>query len=271
MNLIRFIREPGKRTKIDRYLYRAVHKLASRGFVLPGNPARIHRLRGAYFGRTGLLLGNGPSVRIEDLDLIADKTDLVTFACNRFHMAYDKTVLRPDFTLSTDEQTIGDFGQEIVTESAGHKLLASFDRPAIQGDYIWLRPLPRARAYEFSECLHEGVMVAGATLVAAAQVGYWCGIREFYLYGVDHNYAYTKVLDAKNIYYSAKGEGNHFIDNYRSGKAWCPPATGPIETAFKTLDSHFRIHGGFLKNATRGGKLEVVERADFDKLMSSMQ
>ncbi|MEA5533512.1 hypothetical protein [Crocosphaera sp. XPORK-15E] len=37
-----------------------------------------------------------------------------------------------------------------------------------------------------------------------------------------------------------------------------------IEKSFQACDLFLRSQGGWLKNATRGGKLEVLERIDFD-------
>ncbi len=63
----------------------------------------------------------------------------------------------------------------------------------------------------------------------------------------------------------ARGDDNHFIPNYRSGKAWCPPATAMIEEMFSFSDKYLRQRGGWIKNATRGGQLEVLERTSFDE------
>ena len=38
-----------------------------------------------------------------------------------------------------------------------------------------------------------------------------------------------------------------------------------IEEMFAFSDSYLRRQGGWLKNATRGGQLEVVERTSFDE------
>ena len=75
-----------------------------------------------------------------------------------------------------------------------------------------------------------------------------------------------KIKSQKDVWHSAYGEGNHFIKNYRSDKPWCPPETKLIEEAFQVCDQFLRTKGGWIKNATRGGKLEVLERTDFDQV-----
>lgn len=109
-------------------------------------------------------------------------------------------------------------------------------------------------------------MSGGGTLIAAIQLGHHMGIREFYLYGVDHNFAYDKNDDKQN---DAKGDGNHFIKNYRSGKTWQSPKMELVEEAFMKSDIILRQDGGFLKNATNGGKLEVLDRISFKVLIDS--
>jgi hypothetical protein len=97
------------------------------------------------------------------------------------------------------------------------------------------------------------------------------GIRQFYLYGVDHSFKFQKRPEGVDIYKSAQGEGNHFIANYRDGKPWCPPATALIEWAFQVADRTLRKEGGWVKNATRGGHLDVLERIPFEAALDLSQ
>ena len=51
-----------------------------------------NRLRNLYVGRSGFVIGNGPSLKIKDLDKLTKK---ITIASNRIYLAYDKTPFRP--------------------------------------------------------------------------------------------------------------------------------------------------------------------------------
>src|SRR5450432_3488926 len=125
------------RSRTRNAYWKVASAAAERGVGLTDDHQALRHLRNCHAGRRAFLLGNGPSVRTEDLDRLQDE---VTFCCNRFHLAYGRTKLRPNYTISGDRQMIQDFGQEIVSESAGIVFLAYADRrPRLKGDYVWLR------------------------------------------------------------------------------------------------------------------------------------
>ena len=211
-------------------------------------------------GEVGFLIGNGPSVRGEDLEKLSDRT---AFCCNRFHMAYSMMSFRPTFTLCADRQVIDDFGQDIANNSEGEVILVNKTKPEIQ-NCTWIPHMSRRRlVFKKSKLCH--VTTGGGTLFTAIQLGYFLGIRKFVLYGVDHNFKFDRNEDAMDEYQAASGGDNHFIKDYRSGKSWCPPAMQLIEDNFQYADQFLRKRGGYVKNATRGGQLEVVERISFDE------
>ncbi len=81
---------------------------------------------------------------------------------------------------------------------------------------------------------------------------------------MDHNFVYDEKEDEKDHYQRAIGDDNHFIPNYRSGKAWAPPVLWQVEGALQSCHVFLQQFGGWIRNATRGGKLEVLDRVDFD-------
>jgi hypothetical protein len=238
--------------------------LAERGWPVTRNDRRLHALTNKHAGQVGFLIGNGPSVRPADLDRLEHA---VTFCCNRFHLAHEMTRMRATYTFSADQTMIDDFGDDMVSQSAGTVILVSNETLETRGDFIQLRWDDRSReAFRFSERPHHHVWMGGGTLFPAIQVGYFMGIRHFYLYGVDHSFKLEIDEDETDPYRKARGDSNHFIPNYRSGKGWSPPQTDHIERSFQSCDLFMRCRGGWIKNATRGGKLEVLERADFDRI-----
>lgn len=239
------------------------HRLIKKGYVTNSDYDQIMSLKDRHKGKIGFMLGNGPSVRSEDLELIADKP-FVSFACNRIHLAYNDTNFRPNYVLSADEQMIADFGQEI-TDYNNSCLFISKTRPFISGDFTWFHQ-KNGRPFKFSKDVTRDVMVGGGTLISAIQIAYHMGIREFYVYGVDHNFKFEKNKDGGHR--NAIGEGNHFIKNYRSGKKWQAPVIDLVEEAFSACDVELRKENGYLLNITRGGRLEVLERKNFEDVIS---
>lgn len=242
-------------------------RLKERGYLLNSKTeCDFSRLDKPYAGKKVFLIGNGPSVRHEDLDQLRDH---ITVCCNRFYLAYSKTFLRPTWLVSSDQQMIDDFGQEIVDCSDGAQVwFFSKKRPRIRGDFghssIW------STRDKFRLSLHPLGVVdpGGGTLIAAAQLVIYLGARSLYLYGVDHKFNFQKTTST-DIFKSAVGEGNHFISGYRNNRPWCPPSVLQIETSFSAIDAWLRVNGGFLKNASRESQLPHIERISFESALGS--
>ena len=238
--------------------------MALRGKPLIINDKKLAALKDKHKGNTAFLIGNGPSVEIKDLEKLQN---IVSFCCNRFYLAYDKMKFRPTYTVSADLQMIEDFGAEIVKNSDGTVFLATEECPNIPEEFIWV-PVKHKRRMAFSESVYDYVLPWGSTLVAAIQIGYFMGIKKFVLYGMDHEFKFMEKNKSDKVYRGSIGEGNHFIENYRSEKSWSPPQFEKIEEAFKVCNNFLRAKGGWVKNATRGGKMEILERVDFDSVIN---
>ncbi|HEY1707256.1 MAG TPA: hypothetical protein VGG10_03255 [Rhizomicrobium sp.] len=221
--------------------------------------ARLEAMKDAYAGRTAWLIGNGPSVAVPDLEKLKGA---LTFCFNRFYLAYPTMTFRPTFTVTGDEQMIEDFGQEIIDLSGGQVFVASWSPPPLTGDYCWVRQVAGFPSL-FSKDATRRVSPGGSSLYVAMQIAYYLGIRNFYIYGADFKFSFTPVAGATG-FRTASGDGNHFIKNYRSGKPWCPPALQNILSSFLSARMLMEADGGFIRNATRGGELEVFDRMDFD-------
>lgn len=241
------------------YMWKMAFSFIDKGYISNVDYKKISDLKDTHAGKTGYLIGNGPSVQIEDLEQL---TEHVIFACNRIYLAFDDTKFRPSYLLSADEQMIEDFGEEMIAHAEQVFFTAKL-KPKVKGEFTWFR-MRNGRPFVFSKNAQREIMTGGGTLITAIQIGYWMGIREFYLYGVDHSFKFEKKHgEIKN----AEGDGNHFIKGYRSGKKWQAPVIDLVEEAFYKCDQVMRAEGGFLKNATRGGKLEILERIEFDEII----
>jgi len=248
------------------FIWKIIYSLIDKGYLYHPDYEKLQKIHNKHKGKTGILIGNGPSVKIKDLEEIANNKEIITFAVNRFYLCYEQTTFRPHYILSSDQQIINDFGNEIVHNNVNTPIfLASLFKPQhIRDDFVWIK-LIHGRPFRFSKDIKRSLMSGGGTLIAAIQLGYHMGIREFYLYGVDHNFDYKKDEDQID---TVKGDNNHFIDNYRSGKSWQEPRIDLVEYSFKECDKVLRLENGFLKNATHGGKLQVLERIAFNELIN---
>ncbi|MFT4926357.1 MAG: hypothetical protein ACI8WB_002455 [Phenylobacterium sp.] len=217
-----------------------------------------------HSGRCAVIIGNGPSV---DIDLLPKLNDAVTFACNRFHLCYPQTTFRPDYTVIVDNQMMADFGDDIHRQAdspvfSGDLALAQSHE---QGYYV---PLSCLKAFSFADLKQRGYLHPGdCVVVAAIQLAYLMGIRNIFLYGVDHSFAFqhsSELTDGR-----VTGESNHFIDNYRDGRPWYPPNTAVIEDAFSQCSKYIQRHGGQLVNLTPNTQLDQVPKGDVQHFISS--
>lgn len=215
------------------------------------------------------LIGNGPSVRLADLEFLKNE---ITFCCNRFHLCYRDTSFRPTYIVSADDFMIKDFGMEISKSAIENNQKAFFGmvkdpRPYITNDdsIFWIR-LNRDRPFKPSPNISKSIGNGGATLLFAAQIALFMGLNEIYLYGVDHNFKNYQTSKTIKLN-SAHGDGNHFIENYRSGRSWVPPSTSFSEASYKSMSEYLDNIGGFLRNASRKSALPYIERVNFDSII----
>lgn len=235
--------------------------LENPGLDSPGLAA----LKDLHVGQRAWIIGNGPSVRLEDLARIP-KGDIV-FCFNRFYLSYDDNPLREDYVVSADTLMIEDFGQDMIDISTGLPLFCI--RPeqvsGLDGDCVRLIP-GNASVPLFSYDPAQFVSVGGSSVFVALQMAWHMGLRDVVLYGMDYSFTAKLQRDPRFPFPVSYDEGNHFIKSYRSAKPWCPPTWRDISAGFLNARIAFELTGGRITNATRGGRLETFERVDFDEI-----
>ncbi|UHA57891.1 hypothetical protein KDJ21_013425 [Metabacillus litoralis] len=99
----------------------------------------------------------------------------------------------------------------------------------------------------------------------AIQIAVYMGVKEIYLLGVDHNF--SKMLNDKGEIIIDKTAKDYFTEEYNTDKDDLYIPNVEVSTrAFKVAKKYADKNNIKIYNATRGGKLEVFERVDFDKL-----
>jgi len=221
-----------------------------------------------YKDKECVIIGNGPSVSISDLNQLSLKK-ITTFACNKFYLSYCDHQLRPDFTIACDQQVISDFGFDIAEKSQPSTVCFACDQGSKFNYSGFIRVLRRetfGSEILFCKTPLFGVPSMGSVVIFGIQLAYYMGFSTIYLYGVDHDFKVEIDPDAKDPWRSAVNEGNHFIKNYRQGARWAPPATDLIENGFLLCQKEFEADSRKLYNVSRRTKLPYVKRLDFDEL-----
>lgn len=236
----------------------------------------IYKLKNKYYGKSCFVIGTGPSLRVSDLEQIV-KTDIYSFASNKIFKIYGLTGWRPDIYCVFDRKLISQYFDDICNIEAKEVFINDvFGHPACK--YLKREKLEKKNNYLFtcgfdnyltengkqipifsedaSLFVNEGMTVTYAML----QLAYFLGFKEMYLLGIDFSYGDKTGLDS--------GKNDHFCKDYiKKGEIVNPPDLKTNLLAYQEAERFSREHGFRIYNATRGGKLEVFERVDFDKLM----
>lgn len=100
------------------------------------------------------------------------------------------------------------------------------------------------------------------------QLAVYMGFSEIYLIGVDHNFA--KMFDKNGNVVLDPSVKNHFAEDYDKGIQDQGFQVDAATEAYMDAERLSRKMGTFrIYNATRGGKLEVYERADADLILKN--
>jgi hypothetical protein len=126
-------------------------------------------------GRRGVVIGNGPSFKIEDLDRLQGD---ITFASNKVFLAFDQVVWRPTFYSCSDILAAKNNREAIngrkLVEVFGDSVNCEFPE---RTDIIWLHEQAHPDqlfSKDCSRCVYGGFSVVYYQL----QLAFHLGIRE---------------------------------------------------------------------------------------------
>ena len=96
------------------------------------------------------------------------------------------------------------------------------------------------------------------------------GFKEIYLLGVDHNYTVTINEEGETIV--DKSAKDYFCENYDTDiKDIVVHDMGQNTRAYRKAKHYCDNNGINIYNATRGGKLEVFPRVNFDDITAKQR
>jgi len=236
-----------------------------------GSHLFLRSLKRRFEGRRGFVIGNGPSLRISDLEMLRSE---ICIASNKIYLAFGDTQWRPTLYTIVDD---------LVWDKIGEGVEAYGLRPVIPS---YLAPKPAN--YYVVKCLgnavdlflHDGLecfsddachgLYGGYTVTFEnLQLAFHLGLNPVYLVGCDHFYAGEPVAVTAQQAVAAPEMSNHFVPNYRvPGELVNPAPIGKMNIAYKLAHNAATQSGRRIINATRGGHLDAFPRADLDELFS---
>ena len=235
----------------------------------------IAEYKNKFSGRC-FIIGNGPSLTIDDLNTLKAHNE-ICIASNSIYNLYDKTEWRPNIYTVHDFQEIKRTYKIISTLKPELKIAAQSATGRIRKidgavTIKLIDPDKEHSAVNFSDDIATCVYDGGTVTYVSMQCACYLGFTEIILLGVDHSFALEKRKDGTIEAHS--GIQNHFAD-YQSDSFWGNGQTDeeyvvfPLDfatMAFEKAREYADGHGIKIYNATRGGKLEVFERVNFDEL-----
>lgn len=230
--------------------------------------AQLKPLKDIHSGKRCFIIGNGPSLRAEDLTKIQENGD-ISFAFNRVFHIFPETSWRPTYYISQDEKILAGSVNEVNAIKAQRKFIP------IEMDWYYDIHLEGVTPFHivteesdeigFSEDVARYVANSKTVVYTAIQFAVYMGIREIYLIGVDHHF-HISQNDKGEIVVDPTAK-DYFSDAYNQDKDHLYiPNTDKSTLTFISARKYADAHGIKIYNATRGGKLEVFPRVDFDTL-----
>lgn len=257
----------------------------------PQDP-RLVRFKDIHKGERCFLIGNGPSLRMDDLEKIRKSRD-VSFGFNGIYKAFELTDWRPDYFMAGDATFLDNrldvvrsldciclvdgsntSTQEFYTDAYYDENVFCFRTEWLKVDNKEKTAKPQYqitdRQYPAFSANPDRFIYTGGTIVyAAMQWAAYMGFSEMVLLGVDLNYKKTIKLFSipDKCSMDSSSDTDHFISNYyEQGDVFMTHDVKRMQIAFDYAERYSRGHGFRIYNATRGGKLEVFERVDFKGL-----
>lgn len=230
----------------------------------------LKNIKDKYKGQRCFILGNGPSLSPDDLDLLKGE---ITFASNRIYKIFEKTDWRPTFFGMLDESVAeldgvidGINSFECEKKFALQEGYYVFKR--FKGDTCFLHGWYERKYLEkpgFSNELTEGIYCIATITYMLIQIARYMGFDEIYLLGLDNRYAYSRLRNGTIV--RNEGVANYFGDQ---GIEMPDPKnavdTWELDIAYEYAEKYSRENGFRIYNATRGGFLEVFEKVNLDDL-----
>lgn len=237
---------------------------SSINFPIHCNEKRILSLKNRYSGKRAFIIGNGPSLKINDLDKLENE---ITFAANKIYLAYNETKWRPTFYSVEDNLVMNEIYDEIVKLKDSKVILPIKDlKNYKQIKNATYYPLKKYSG-GFSKNMLEGLYPGHTVTYTMLQMAVYMGIKEIYFIGLDFNYEFSKNINEEtNIIYH-KNEINHFHKDYRKPQdKWIKPNIEGQIKAYEIAKEFCKKNNIKIYNASRNTKLEVFPLIDFDTL-----
>ncbi|MFC2063885.1 6-hydroxymethylpterin diphosphokinase MptE-like protein [Chloroflexota bacterium] len=218
-------------------------------------------LKDSQVGKRCFIIGNGPSLKEMDLGKLKNE---ITFGMNRIYLLFPDLGFSTTYYVSINDLVIQQCALDIQALEMP-RFLAWRSHPHIQPDenlnFLYTTYTGPGFSHDVSGRVWEGATVTYVTL----QLAFHMGFSEVILIGVDHNFVSTG--DPNQTIISEGDDPDHFSPHYfNKGFRWQLPDLETSEVAYRMAAQAYTEAGRTVLDATRGGKLTIFPKVDYDAL-----
>lgn len=233
-------------------------KKREKGYLDPKFDA-LKKYENIHEGERCFIICTGPSLRVEDVEKLKNE---YTFSMNSIIKLYPQTDWRPTYYAIEDIDVYMKLENDLkqcqpnpifISDWLAERVKPKFYTISYPYDIINHYPVGNYRLprFCFSGNAYTVVYDGYTTTFTIIQLAVYMGFKEIYLLGCDCNY---------------NGDKKHFINYESSNRSRPYDIHEKMLAAYKKAKEYSDAHEIKIYNATRGGKLEVFERVDFDEL-----
>lgn len=225
---------------------------------------KLFALKNKHKGERVFIIATGPSLRIEDVEMLKDEH---TIGVNSIFRIFDKIDWRPDYYCSLDCQVMEQYMKDGVLNletvakekcfmnSILKNLCHSSKSVFIRGCYLNHYYHYGSLTFKYSPNLECGMYDFYSVTHSAIMLAIYMGFKDIYLLGVDNNYVGSKT---------------HFIESDTDEKHnydFAVLTQNSMDAGYKEILKIANEAGVKVFNATRGGRLEVFPRVELENVM----
>lgn len=252
------------RYKLDNFLH-------AKGLLFGASLRYFKKIKGSQRGKRVFLIGNGPSLTKEDLNLLKDE---ICIAANKIYLIFGDTDWRPTYYCIQDRLILEDCASTIkqnISCPIFTPRCIDYKLPNITGSYKYNLIHQNIKDYSlvsFSSCPIKGFYFGDTVMYTMIQLAVFMGFSDIILIGVDFNQVFNANSGVTDL--SKEINVKHFHKDYFTpGQKLFVCNRDLIQASYDRAEA--ATHGGDSKiwNATRGGMLESFTRVDLEKILMS--
>ena len=195
---------------------------------------------------------------------------------NGIFYAADRMGFDPSYFVVEDTAVMKDNVDAIKAYEAGHKFFPSIYRRSVgeapNVSYFMMnrgfyeRRSPDFCVPKFSLNPEQRIYSGQSVTIINLQLAYLMGFAEVILIGMDFSYTIPDSAEVAGDVITSRGDDpNHFHPDYFGpGKVWKDPKLDRVLANYALAKEIFEADGRRIVNATKGGRLELFERVDYD-------